>query len=63
MGGGVEEASNAMMYGIYYMLRTDGVPEKAKKELRRIWPDKDSSITCLELERSSYFVGTLQETL
>jgi len=59
MGGGVEEASNAMMYGIHYMLTTNGISEEVRKELRRIWPDKNSRITFLELERSSYFVGTL----
>jgi len=58
MGGGVEEASNAMMYGIHFILTTDSVSEKVKKELRRIWPDKNSPITFLELERSGYFVGT-----
>ncbi|KAF8455962.1 cytochrome P450 [Terfezia claveryi] len=63
MGGGVEEASNAMMYGIYYMLATDGISEKVGKELRRIWPDKNSPITFLELERSSYFMGCIKEII
>lgn len=57
MGGGVEEASNAIMYGIYYLLTTRGVSEKLKLELRRIWPNRETPITYLELEKSQYFVS------
>ena len=59
MCGGVEEASNAIMYGIHYLLTTKGVMEKLKLELRRIWPNRETPITYLELEKSQYFVSNL----
>lgn len=59
MGGGVEEASNAMMYGIHYLMSTKGVYGKLKDELRQIWPDKEIQIRLQDLERSSYFVSPI----
>lgn len=57
MGSGVEEASNAMMYGLYHLCSTKDVYDRVKQELRRVWPDKEAQINWMDLERSSYFVS------
>ncbi|KAF8463077.1 cytochrome P450 [Kalaharituber pfeilii] len=63
MSAGVEEASNAMMYGLHKVCKNKKIYNNTKRELRRIWPNKDENFSILCLEKSPYFMGVIKEIL
>jgi cytochrome P450 len=58
MFGGAETVGNALMLGIFHLLKSPSLVKRLKEELRVNWPDLDNTPRFEDLEKLPFLVGT-----
>ncbi|EEB99583.1 hypothetical protein MPER_00713, partial [Moniliophthora perniciosa FA553] len=63
VGAGTDTVGTTSTVGIFYVLQAPAITKKLKDELRSAWPDVESPVGLVVLEKLPYLTAVIKESL